>query len=40
MNLETVEIKAFVPVRHFELSKKFHRDNGILVTGLLRADRA
>lgn len=28
MNLETIEIKAFVPARDFELSKRFYRDLG------------
>ena len=28
MNLATVEIKAFVPARDFELSKRFYRDLG------------
>ena len=28
MNMQTVEIKAFVPARDFELSKQFYRDLG------------
>lgn len=28
MNMETIEIKAFVPSRDFELSKRFYRDLG------------
>ncbi|MBS0218199.1 MAG: pentapeptide repeat-containing protein [Proteobacteria bacterium] len=31
MNLATVEIKAFVPARDFELSKRFYRDLGFEV---------
>jgi uncharacterized glyoxalase superfamily protein PhnB len=28
MNLQTVEIKAFVPAKNFELSKRFYQDLG------------
>ncbi|NYE29653.1 catechol 2,3-dioxygenase-like lactoylglutathione lyase family enzyme [Rhodanobacter sp. K2T2] len=31
MNLDTVEIKAFVPARDFELSKRFYEDLGFSV---------
>ena len=31
MNLQTVEIKAFVPARDFELSKQFYRDLGFAI---------
>ena len=31
MNLQTVEIKAFVPARDFELSKQFYRDLGFSI---------
>ncbi|QWT18783.1 VOC family protein [Bacillus sp. NP157] len=31
MNMETVEIKAFVPARDFELSKSFYTDLGFTV---------
>lgn len=31
MNLETVEIKAFVPARDFELSKRFYSDLGFSI---------
>jgi len=29
--METVEIKAFVPARDFELSKRFYQDQGFTV---------
>jgi len=32
MNMQTVEIKAFVPARDFELSKQFYRDLGFEIT--------
>lgn len=31
MNMETVEIKAFVPARDFELSKRFYTDLGFAI---------